>query len=440
MPKILKKFVDGLPPATDKPAFYFDDEVKGFGVRVSGSTKTYIVQGYVGGKKVRVKLGRHGQGMTAEEARKQAKSKVGEWANGSHPQEQKRPSDATEVTLGKVFEEYIDARKADGGLSPKTISVYRSAIDRCFGDWKDKPACQITSTMVNDRWEQLATTEGPRSKKGGARAQASQAIRVLKTLMTFASVKYEDDNGKSVIDSAPTRKLKAMHRKWSQTAARDDMIRVDQMADWYKGVIDLPNDTMRDYLLLCFFTGLRRSAAAKIKWSDIDLKAKVLTIPAENDKNKKERHLPLPDYLVEMFEVRRTNHPRRIGNDYVFARDDDRSAARVRGRGQSTKSAEPYIQEPKAAIARVIKKSGVKFSMHTFRRTFKTVADQHVGISPYTWKALTHSSVGDDVDGKHYVQVELEQLREPMQRICDFLREKCGASGTTFRSQIPKAQ
>lgn len=406
--KINKTNVERLPDTIgSKVDFHFDDEIKGFGVRVSGKTKTYIVQKYVAGKKVRIKLGRHGDEITAEAARRKASIYIGQMVDGVNPKPKEELREGNAITLNDVFADYLKARQADGGLRPKTITVYRSALNRCFGDWLDKPVTGISKDMIVKRFEEIATTSGPRSKEGGARAQAAQAMRTLKALLSFADAKYED----ATLERDPVEKLSRLHRGWSKVEKRTDVIDLDDMKAWYSAVMELSNDTMRDYILFCFFTGLRRSAAATIKWSNINRKSRILTVNAEDDKSNKSQRLPLPDFVWEIIE-HRSKLPRRIGNDYIFPEAD------ANGSG--------HVQEPKRAIAKVVAKSGVKFSMHTLRRTFATTASR-LDIAYYKLKALLNHSVEADVTGRNYIQVDAEQLREPMQLICSYLQEKCGA-------------
>jgi Arm DNA-binding domain len=76
MAKITKRTVDALKPAI-KPFIAFDDDVKGFGLRVMPSgVKSYILEyrpgsGGRGITKRRLTLGKHGA-MTPEQARKAA--------------------------------------------------------------------------------------------------------------------------------------------------------------------------------------------------------------------------------------------------------------------------------------------------------------------------------------------------------------------------------
>jgi integrase len=54
------------------------------------------------------------------------------------------------------------------------------------------------------------------------------------------------------------------------------------------GGLTVRDKKVRDYLLLLLFTGLRRMEAATLKWDDVDLDGKVLTIHSDIAKNHHE--------------------------------------------------------------------------------------------------------------------------------------------------------
>jgi integrase len=68
----------------------------------------------------------------------------------------------------------------------------------------------------------------------------------------------------------------------------------------------LENPVARDYLLLILFTGLRRREAAALRWTDIDLKAGIIRIPAANTKTNRTLDLPMVDAVRDMFIARRS--------------------------------------------------------------------------------------------------------------------------------------
>jgi integrase len=75
---------------------------------------------------------------------------------------------------------------------------------------------------------------------------------------------------------------------------RQTFIKSHELSLWYDGVENLQNKVFRDYLVLLLFTGLRRQEAATLKWDQIDLIAKTLTVL--DTKNHESHTLPLSDY------------------------------------------------------------------------------------------------------------------------------------------------
>jgi integrase len=82
--------------------------------------------------------------------------------------------------------------------------------------------------------------------------------------------------------------------------------------------MSLENAQVRDYLLLLLLTGLRRTEAIRLRWSNIDFEEQTLTIPAEVSKNHREHRLPLSDFLLSMLENRRSQSGK---TDWAFPRE-----------------------------------------------------------------------------------------------------------------------
>jgi len=88
--KLTKTSIEKLPTPATAPAFYRDDEIRGFGIKVfSSGVKTFFLEKGVNGKVKRITIGRYGE-LTAEQARKQAQKLAGEIATGVDPVAKKR--------------------------------------------------------------------------------------------------------------------------------------------------------------------------------------------------------------------------------------------------------------------------------------------------------------------------------------------------------------
>ena len=65
---------------------------------------------------------------------------------------------------------------------------------------------------------------------------------------------------------------------------------------------------------LLLLTGARRSEIGEMRWSEIDLDAKVWTLPKERSKNKRQHQLPLSDAIIDILQ----GLPRICSSDLVF--------------------------------------------------------------------------------------------------------------------------
>jgi len=152
-------------------------------------------------------------------------------------------------------------------------------------------------------------------------------------------------------------------------------------------------------------TGLRREEALGLKWERVDITGRTLTII--DPKNHQNHTLPLSDYMLDMLTRRQTV----TASEYVFADNQGRCISNFR-----------YAQ------ASVQKASGVAFCIHDLRRTFATVAES-IDIPAYALKRLLNHANGADVTAG-YIVANVERLRNPMQRITDYLLKAGGLKET----------
>lgn len=395
--KINKAFVDKVECPENGQKFYWDLELKGFGLRLtSGGSKAYVVQSRVQGKQIRRTIGEHGV-FTAEEARLKAKEILLQMNHGKDPKLQTLEQRLKNITLAEVFEDYKRIRT----LKEKTTTLYNDIMRRCLPDWQNKPIVSLTRDMVEKRLQTIATANGPR---GQGTAQAAQCYRLLRSISHFTQEQYEVDD-KPILEINPTRNL-SRDRVWTKNVRRQGIIERHQLATWFRAVMSLDNITVRDYLLLLILTGLRRNEGLMLAWSEVNLEGKYIRIGGNRTKNHKEHVLPLSDYLCEMLSQRAAN---KAGSPYVFPSPVDPVT---------------YLKEPKRTLNKIRNNTGITFMLHDLRRTFATIADE-LRLSQYTLKKLVNHSVGSDVTGG-YVIAEMERLREPMQAITEYILGEAG--------------
>jgi len=396
-------------PAKDKPYYkiYRDDDLKGFAVRVTDQgVKTFILDKKINNKLMRTTIGRFGE-LTVDEARKECQKLIGQYVTGQDPvKEQKAQRQQDSITLRQVLDDYFEVRKF---LKPDTKKEYYSVSKDKFGHLLNKPINAITKGMVT----KLHAKIGKNSQ-----SSANKAFKILSALFNFAIAHYEDDTGNSLIYDNPVIRL-SQTRAWFPKKRRQTKIHIDDLLKWFNAVnklydnrIDSIAESVKYFLLLLLFTGLRREEAMSLIWVEyrsknkeiaktqhtLDLGKKLIHIP--DPKNRQEHWLPLPDYLRECFEI----YKEKTKSKYVFPN----------ARGNN------YIREPRKVMAQVTDASGVSFTCHDLRRTFATIAES-LDISAYALKRLLNHKIANSDVTAGYIVIDVERLRNPIEKISNYI-------------------
>lgn len=391
------------PTKSGKQELVWDTELRGFGVLLSGTTnaRSYVVQRTLpDGHSRRLTVGSLAE-IDLDKARSQAADLINDMRRGVDPKQQRRS--AATWTLKRALEEYLKARK---NLKPNTVRLYRFAVERHLAPWLDRPLSSITADTVEDRHRaiqaEVEKRRGPLPEHFGSRSgahMANDALVVFRLLWNFVAEREES------LGANPVRRLR---RQWYPAPRRERVIPTEALPAFYRAAEALSNRTVRDYILLLLFTGLRREEAAALSWSEIDFNSKVVRLPASRTKASRRLDLPMSSFVRDLLVARRA-----IGreDDFVFA--------------SNAKSG--HLEDPDDGLKAVAKQTGVRVSSHDLRRTFVTIAES-TDISVMALKALVNHSLGSDVTSG-YVIATTERLREPCQRVCDRLMALCGITG-----------
>lgn len=385
---------------------HVDLEEKGFCLRVRGDSKVFIARAKLRGTRqtVLVTIGPYPR-IHPDDARKTARRHLCDLAEGINPNLVKKEAAAKveaekaaveqeskvqEITLGKVFADYLQSRK----LKDNTAYIYKCTLRSTLSDWLDLPLVEIKKDMVERRHKSISDK--------GHKGHADHAMRILRALFTYAKITYEDPNGDPIISNNPVTRL-SQARIWNKQTRRQSVIKSHELSAWCKAVMGLENKTVRDYLLLLLFTGLRKNEAAELLWENVDLTGATLLIP--DPKNRQPHMLPLTPFLKEMLKKRWDGR----ANEYVFP-----------GQGEKYR----YIRDVRHHMDLVTKSSKVNFMLHDLRRTFLTIADAQ-DLSAYAIKKLANHKTTADVTAG-YIVSDVERLRDPMNKIHKFIEDKVG--------------
>lgn len=387
-----RDYVDSLM----EPGDYRDQTLPGFYIRVRLSkrtgqiSRTYLVNGKVSQhrKNITVTIGTSSE-FTPKQAAAKALEHLADMAKGINPNQTKqvqrdmaeaaasgRQTDRakSQITLRVVLNEYLATRA--NNLKADTMKDYRLFLERVVPDWLDKPISKITSQMVLER-----TLE--QSKKSPA--QADYVNRILRALFNFAEHRYAD---MGLVKTNPT-KIVSQTRAWNRPKPRQGIIRATDFSIWFRAVQELEDVTARDYLTLVVFTGLRKTEAESIKWTNVDIEAR--TFKVEDTKNRTDFTIPMSNTVYKIFKSRE--------------KLSEVSAFVFPGYGKTG-----HITDIRSHVETVTEKTNLDFTIHDLRRTFETVAES-LDISHYTLKKLINHKSGNDVTAG-YIITSPERLRQ----------------------------
>ncbi len=199
-----------------------------------------------------------------------------------------QPRHAGEITLRVALEQHVgralDPRQRR--MTDETALGY-AAVLRCHVPrWLDMPISDITRTMVNEKIKSM----------DDKRATASNLLRTLSAIYG-TQLAYRDDG----YEHDPTYRVKGY-----EAGTRELLF--DEAKRWpaLDAIAKVPNMTRRAAWLALLFTGLRMRNVRELRWSDIDLDERVMTIGRM--KNGQKRTFPLADAAVDVFRQTPRTH------------------------------------------------------------------------------------------------------------------------------------
>lgn len=390
--KFTAQFVRDLPLSNGGQRVLFDHNLPGFGLRVGKRSKTYFVDGRVNGRTRQVTIGRADK-LTLNDARKLAKKRIAEMADGHDRNATLRTERAKLMTLGQAVDGWLEERTH----RESTAASYRTTMAREFGDWYGIEMRRITPKVFLKRYMEILVR---------TRAGAALAVRTFKSCWNWARADVTDGDGNPLLPECPAEIVRA--KKLMPKPKRKQ----SYVSDWaafflaLEGVETTSNrhpeagDDFRIFMELLARTGMRRGELANLCWRDVDLKCGTFTIIAERAKNGSEMTLPLAIQSIALLE-----------------------RLRERTEGQRFVWGITPIGDPRKTLLAFREALGWSVGFHDMRRSFATVATV-LDVQQSKVKRLLNHATGGDVTGGYQVLTDPECLRGAVQQISDFIDKK----------------
>jgi integrase len=268
----------------------FDDDIKGFGLRLrEGGSRTWIYQYRIGSKQRRMVLGSAKSvplSVARENAgRLEAKVKLG----GDPAMDKETARRSADETFGVLVDQYLAARQSK--WRPSTEREVRRHLTKYAKSLHRFPIAAVSQKNISDLLDNLA---------GDATRN-----RVRANLSTFFSwaIKKGIDLPKGNVASYTEK-----HKENSRTRVLSD----EELRAIWGACSDNAFGAIVKLLLL---TGQRKSEIGFLRWDEI--RDEQILLPGERTKNKRDHVVPLSDAAKEIL-----NKFRADGRTHVFGRYD----------------------------------------------------------------------------------------------------------------------
>ena len=406
--QLTKKSVRALrPPKDEERAYYWDEEVPGFGVAVgrvgprTSGTKTFIVRGRVAGTGERVKTSigafgaprdEHGE-WTVELARSEARRLLGLMATGANPAAKEEAGPAAPV--GPTLREGVDthlAKMKKKGRSPRSTQTFIHETNKYLKDWLDRPFSELTGERLIELHQRIKDNA---AKRTGTNPANDKGAPLANRVIAHVSAAWRSLN----------KKLEGKLGSWNPASAVDrDIIRPsrkriqdEDLPDYAARVATMRSPIKRDGLMLALYTGLRSEDVKTMRFDQIDWDDETLYLP--NPKGGPGAAFTIPLSRTPLTILRRREKDN--------AKDLGRADGGFCFPGINQKSEVGPIADLRQAT-----KNDVRFppeDVHSLRRTWESIANDE-GISELDQHVLSNHSFGSHNVNATYISQHIDHL------------------------------
>lgn len=427
-------------------SFLWDTESPGLAVRATiGGSKSYIHQGKLNTKDVRVTIGN-----------------VKAWDISAARQESRK--------IQTMFDGNIDPREVESDR--KVQHEARRVRDKSMSDdllvpWEEY--IQENTAKIRDPWgvrhitdhQNMSSSGGEKRKRGAGLTQEGLLRPLLKLnfkqLNQSVITSWLQDNSKArptqtalayrlfrafynwlsehevykdlvIEDLLATKKVRSNVPK---VLPRKVAIQREQLAGWFKAVKSLPSKVHQAYLQILLLTGARREELAELQWAKVDFKNRAIEIKDKVDDSKL-RTIPLTPYVAMLLndlnvelkiQLAARNHRNNVKeplSDYVFP-----------SRGVSG-----YIVSPTHRIyTEALKREGLEhIAAHDLRRSFATMGEEADVADGVIKQIMGHKPKSGDTTEAHYKVRTISRLRDKHIEIERWILDQAGIKQPEYKS------
>lgn len=332
----------------------WDADVTGFGLRLRGRSKSFVVvyrppgMGRDASPK-RLKIGTPETIPNVKEARRLAKETLGKVAGGADPVAERAAKRAVSTSrVTDILDRYDKHMERRGHVNRKTIlsTLQRGLSAHLETDIRELKGWQLSEVIEN------LEAAGKRGAADDFRARCS-------SFLNWAAFEAR------AIDANPLAGYRKGRHTRAEKVAQDTIGRALSDAE-LAAIWSAAGDASSFGRLVRFLilTGCRRSEAAGLLWSMVNLRKGRIDLPATFTKQARGHTVYVAPALADALKACPVDAR---GPNLVFP--SERSGGLIKGWSQLMDTGSKRLEQKSLGL---VPRSGVSFTLHDLRRTFRT--------------------------------------------------------------------
>ncbi len=298
--------------------------------------------------------------------------------------------------------------------SSRTLDDYRQKFEKHLAQWHETPLRKISRAEV-------LTWHGKVTENAGAYA-ANGAARLGHALFAYARDELEapDMPGRN-----PFRG-RGLH---NEEQPRESGMGTRDIRFWFEQLLELESAILREFHFLSLLSGLRRNDLATLRWADVSIGERAITLRAPKGGKKRRFRAPLSrPMLRSLCRVRlagRVMHDRQ-SREWVFP------ALSRSGHVEEIKGSS-WVNGSNGDRRKIVRLSKVG---HSLRHSYRTICAA-AGLDRLRTKLLMNHQVSRDVTDAYLTTPALfDQLREAQRTVSELIVRSAGQASDERLTQL----